>query len=452
MESFITTVLAFIFSIGVLVAVHEYGHFWVARFLNVKVLTFSIGFGKPLFKFRGKKDNTEYVIATIPLGGYVKMLDEREGDVAEEELHRAFNRQSVYKRFAIVFAGPFVNFVFAVWAFWLMFTLGVQGIAPVLGEMEQDTIAWQSGLRLGDKVVAVGEKNTPTFNSMFEELLPHYIDRQDVPLHLEDNRTVSLQLSKIPAEKDALDIHTSIGLKLYIPKIEPVVGKVHPDTPALKAGILVDDKIIALNGQPIDDWVKLVKYVQKKPNTLVDLTIQRGDVEVPISLITAETTRDGKKVGIMGISNKHGAKFAESMYAVHQYPVFEAFFKGIEKTWEMSLLTLKMLGKMIIGEASLKNISGPITIAEVAGHSAQQGLEYFLRFLGIVSLSLGLINLLPIPVLDGGHLLFYMIEMVKGSQVSEKTQEFALKLGISMLIVLMSIAIYNDIHRVMGLS
>jgi len=450
MESFITTVLAFLFSIGVLVAVHEYGHFWVARILNVKVLTFSIGFGSPLFKFRGKKDNTEYVIAAIPLGGYVKMLDEREGEVAEEERHRAFNRQTVLKRFAIVFAGPFVNFLFAIWAFWLMFIIGVQGVIPVMGEMEKDSIAWQSGLRQGDTIVNVAGNSTPTWSSMFEELLPFYLDRSDVELQLKDQRYISLKLSQIPADKDALDIHNSIGLSLFVPKVKPIVGKVFPDTPAETAGIQVDDEILSINEKPVDDWISLVKYVQTRPNEAVVITIKQGDSEKEIRLVTAAQERDGKVVGILGISNKYSAKFAESMYAVHQYPVLDALFKGVEKTWHMSALTLKMLGKMLVGEASLKNISGPITIAEVAGHSAQQGLEYFLRFLGIVSLSLGLINLLPIPVLDGGHLLFYLIEMVKGSPVSDKIQEYALKFGVTVLVMLMSIAIFNDINRMMG--
>jgi len=230
----------------------------------------------------------------------------------------------------------------------------------------------------------------------------------------------------------------------------PIVGKVFPDTPAAKAGIQVDDEILSVDGRAISDWVALVKYVQQRPEEKISLTIRQGEKEKQLLLVTAAQQRDGKTVGILGISNKYSAKLAESMYAVHQYPVLTALFKGIEKTWQMSALTLKMLGKMVIGEASLKNISGPITIAEVAGHSARQGLEYFLRFLGIVSLSLGLINLLPIPVLDGGHLLFYLIEIVKGKPVSEKTQEYALKFGVTALVMLMSIAIFNDISRMMG--
>jgi len=450
MESFLTTILAFLVSIGVLVAVHEYGHFWVARVLNVKVLTFSIGFGTPLFKFRGKKDNTEYVIAAIPLGGYVKMLDEREGEVAEAEKHRAFNRQAVWKRFAIVFAGPFVNFVFAVWAFWLMFIMGVQGVIPIMGEMEQESIAWQSGLRQGDQIVSVDGHSTPTWSAMFEELLPYFLDRNDVDIQVQNQRSIKLQLSNLPKDKESIDVSGKIGLTLNIPKVKPIVGKVFPDTPAAKAGIQVDDEILSVDGKAISDWVALVKYVQQRPEEKISLTIRQGEKEKQLLIVTAAQQRDGKTVGILGIKHKYSAKLAESMYAVHQYPVLTALFKGIEKTWQMSALTLKMLGKMVIGEASLKNISGPITIAEVAGHSARQGLEYFLRFLGIVSLSLGLINLLPIPVLDGGHLLFYLIEIVKGKPVSEKTQEYALKFGVTALVMLMSIAIFNDISRMMG--
>lgn len=448
MENFIISVVSFIISIAILIFVHEYGHFWVARKLNVKVLKFSIGFGKTLFRFTTKKDNTEFVIAVLPLGGYVKMLGEGgEEEISPQEEHRAFNRQNVYKRFAIVFAGPFVNFVFAIFAFFVMYVIGIQGVKPILGNMDENSIAWQSGFRQGDYITQVNGIKTPTFGSVYEELLPFYIDRDNVQVQVNHRQNLSLQLSLISTSAEASQMHGTIGFQLDIPEIDPVIGKVFPGTPAYLSGMMENDKIIKINDQQITDWVSLVSYVKKKPNQKMQITLLRNNQEKIIELISASDMRNGQQIGILGISNKHKAILTDSMLLINRYPVGEALRKGVEKTWKMSLLTLKMFGKMLIGEASLKNISGPITIAEVAGQSFVQGIEYFLRFLGIVSLSLGIINLLPIPVLDGGHLMFYFVEMIKGKPVSENVQEFFLKIGVAILVMLMSLAIFNDINR-----
>jgi len=447
MESFIISIISFIVSIAILIFVHEYGHFWVARKLNVKVLKFSIGFGKTLFRFTGKKDNTEFVIAALPLGGYVKMLGEGEEDVNPQEQHRAFNQQNVYKRFAIVFAGPFVNFIFAIFAFFVMFIIGIQGVKPLLGEMEENSIAWQSGFRQGDLITQVNGVNTPTFGSIYEELLPFYIDQKNVPLQVNKQQHINLQLNLVATSAEASQMHEVIGFQLDIPKVDAVIGKVFAGTPAYLSGMMEDDKIIDINNQQITDWLSLVSYVKKRPNQKMRITFIRNNQKKIIELISKSDMRNGQQIGILGISNKHKAILADSMLVINRYPASDALLKSIEKTWKMSLLTLKMFGKMLVGEASLKNISGPITIAEVAGHSFQQGVEYFLRFLGIVSLSLGIINLLPIPILDGGHLMFYLVEMIKGKPVSDNVQEVLLKFGVAILVMLMSLAIFNDINR-----
>ncbi len=449
MDNLFVVIPAFIFTIALLVAIHEFGHFWVARKLNVKVLRFSIGFGTPLFRFNGKKDNTEFVVASIPLGGYVKMLDEREGNVADDELHRAFNRQSVYKRFAIVFAGPFVNFVFAVFAFWLMFVLGVQGIKPVMGELDSASIAWQSGLRSGDQIISVDGEKTPTISSVYEQLLEAFLDRKSAVLKLSDQRNITMHFEQMSKDVEPSSLHDMVGLALNLPQRKTIIGKVTPDSPAANAGIQIDDQIISINGEIIKYWQDLVTAVIDRPEETVSVEVLRGGEHQQLSIVIGSAQKNGKTIGRIGVLPK-SVHLPESMYSMHQYGVFAAIPRGIEKTWDLSVLTLKMLGRIVIGEASLKNISGPITIAEVAGRSAKMGIEHFLRFLAIVSLSLGVINLLPVPMLDGGHLLFYLVEIVKGSPVSDEVQEIGLKIGVTLLVMLMSVALYNDFTRLLN--
>ncbi len=450
MDNLFVVVPAFIFTIALLVAIHEFGHFWVARKLGVKVLRFSIGFGTPLWRFNGKKDNTEFVIASIPLGGYVKMLDEREGDVADNELHRAFNRQSVYKRFAIVFAGPFVNFIFAVFAFWLMFVIGVQGVKPVMGKLSPESIAWQSGLRSGDQIVAVDGSQTPTLSAVYEQLLAAFLDRQPVSLTLSDQRKITFHFEQVSRDSDPAKLHELVGLSIKLPVEKVIIREVTPDSPAEQAGIQPGDQITAIDGEKIDHWRELVKAVINRPGATIDIEVLRNGRQLNLTTTIAAAKQANQTIGRIGVRPEAISPLPESMYAMHQYGVFSAIPRGIEKTWDLSVLTLKMLGRIVIGEASIKNISGPITIAEVAGQSAQRGIESFLRFLAIVSLSLGVINLLPIPMLDGGHLLYYLVEMVKGSPVSDMVQEIGLKIGVSLLVMLMSIALYNDFSRLLN--
>lgn len=450
MNNLLIIIPAFIFTIALLVAIHEFGHFWVARKLGVKVLRFSIGFGTPLVRFHGAKDNTEFVLAAIPLGGYVKMLDEREGEVADEELHRAFNRQSVYKRFAIVFAGPFVNFIFAICAFWLMFVLGVQGVKPIMGALETDSIAWQSGLRSGDKIIAVDGQQTPTLSSVYDGLLKPFLEQQPVTLKLADQRDIIFQLDRLEEDIEPSQLQNIIGLSLQLPVEKVIISEVSIDSPASQGGIQVGDQVVAINGQSINHWRDLVHIIMKKPGIKVTIDVLRGGEQLNLHVTIASVAKGGQTIGRIGVRPKSVSALPASMFTMHQYGFFTAFYKGIEKTWDLSVLTLKMLGRIVTGHASIKNISGPITIAEVAGRSVQMGLERFLYFLAIVSLSLGVINLLPIPMLDGGHLLFYCIEMIKGTPVSDAIQEIGLKIGITLLVMLMSIALYNDFTRILN--
>lgn len=449
MDNMFLTILSFIFTIALLVAIHEFGHFWVARKLDVKVLRFSIGFGKPLFSFRGKKDNTEFVLASIPLGGYVKMLDEREGEVAKEDSHREFNQKSVFARFAIVFAGPFVNFVFAVFAFWLMFVIGIQGVMPIMGSLDRDSIAWQAGLRSGDKIISVNGKDTPTLNSVYEQLLNTFIDRKTAQVQLSDQRQLIFRLDKIDKDVEPSQFQDIIGLSLKFPDEKVIIGEVSADSPASSAGIQAGDQVLAIDGRSINHWRNLVRAVISKPGEKINIKIIRSEKVIILSVIIGKFKQGNKTIGRIGVRPESVTPLPESMFTQQQYGFFSAIPKGIEKTWDLSVLTVKMLGKILIGEASIKNISGPITIAEVAGKSAKMGWESFLRFLAIVSLSLGVINLLPIPMLDGGHLLFYIIEMIKGSPVSEMAQEIGVKIGIALLVTLMSIALYNDFVRLL---
>jgi len=449
MFDFIWNLASFVIALGILVTVHEYGHFWVARKNGVKVERFSVGFGKAIWR-KTALDGTEYVVAMIPLGGYVKMLDEREGDVADNELDRAFNRQSVYKRFAIVFAGPWVNFMFAILAFWLMFVLGIQGVKPIMGTLDTDTIAWQSGLRSGDQIIAVDEHKTPTLNAVYEQLLEAFIERKSVTLKLSDQRNILFRLDQLDNDIEPSMLHETIGLSIQLPFEHVIIGKVSENSPALRAGIKSGDQITAIDGHPVNHWRELVRSVIDRPEQDIVIDLLRGGVTMQIQLTIGSFKKANKTIGRIGVSPQSVTPIPESMYAMYQYGFFNAIPQAIEKTWDLSVLTLKMLGKIITGEASIKNISGPITIAEVAGNSVQMGLEFFLRFLAIVSLSLGVINLLPIPMLDGGHLFFYLIEIVKGSPVSETMQEFGVKIGIMLLVTLMSIALYNDFSRLLS--
>ncbi len=454
MNGFLISLLSFLVAIGILVAVHEFGHFWVARKLGVKVLRFSIGFGKPLWRWQKHPDDTEYVVGAIPLGGYVKMLDEREGEVAEEELPQAFNRQPVGSRIAIVAAGPAANFIFAVLAYWLVFVLGVEGLKPVVDEVSPDSPAAVAGLRHGDEIVAVDDETTPTMNSVVQALLYKAIKGESVSLRVRDRqgieRHLTLALPAVGEEKGSLDLLEEVGITPLRPVVEPVIDEVLKGSAAERAGLRPGDRVVAIDGEPIVRWRQLVEYVQAHPGVAVILTVERAPGKrLELKVVPEAVSTEQGEIGRIGAGVKPPPALPESYRAVLQYSPLKAVAEAVRKTWEMSAMTVRMLGKMLVGQASLENVSGPITIAQYAGYTAAVGLVQFIGFLAIVSISLGVINLFPVPLLDGGHLLYYFIELVKGSPLSDQAQMLGQRIGIALLVSLMALAFYNDIVRLL---
>ncbi len=451
-SSLLTSILALIVTLGVLISFHEFGHFWVARRLGVKVLRFSVGFGKPLWLRRSPVDGTEYVIAAIPLGGYVKMLDEREEEVASDELHRAFNRQSVWRRIAIVVAGPMFNFLFAIAAYSLLFMIGVVGLKPLLGPVTPGSIAEQGGFQEGDLIVAVAERPTATSQaallalvdlSMAEALIQVQVRDQDQRLL---SRT--LDLRGHPGLAEDGDLLNNLGLTR--PALPAIIDQVSPDGAAEHAGLQAGDRILAADGVVIQGWRQWVNVVRARPEQTFSVRVQRNGETQIISLTPKALETEVGVIGRIGASPRVPAGYLESLQVVIRYGAFDAVLKGAVKTWDMSLFTLRMFGRMLMGQASLKNISGPITIAQYAGETASMGWSQFLTFLALVSISLGVLNLLPVPILDGGHLLYYLIEVAKGSPLSDSAQNVGQHLGIILLVMLMGLAFFNDFTRLWG--
>lgn len=451
MSAFINNVLALIVTLGLLIAFHEFGHFWTARRLGVKVLRFSIGFGKPLWTIRRGPDQTEYVVAAFPLGGYVKMLDEREGEVQEEEKHRAFNRQPVWSRFAIVSAGPLFNFFFAILAFWLMYLVGVPGIKPVIGEVTPNSAAAVAGFETGDEIITVNGEETPTWGSTRLTLLDKALDHDEITLQVRgkegDMQSLTLSVADVSTEIKQKDLLGYLGIQPVRPGLPPILGDINPGSPAEKSGLRSGDRVLKVNDQAFSTWVEMAKYIHQKPGQEIRLEIEReGQVEI-VHVTPEEHKTESGVIGLMGVRPAPAGPPPPELATEVQYSLFKALGVASVKTWDLSMLTLRMIGKMIIGEVSVKNLSGPITIATYAGYSASIGLTSFLYFLAIVSISLGVLNLLPVPLLDGGHLMYYLVEMVKGKPLSDEIQSYMQRFGIAILATLMILALYNDISR-----
>ncbi|MBK5103022.1 MAG: RIP metalloprotease RseP [Burkholderiales bacterium] len=448
------TIAAFVIALGALVVVHEYGHYLVARLCGVKVLRFSIGFGPPLWKRRFGRDQTEWVVAAVPLGGYVKMLDEREGEVAQQELDRAFSRQSVWRRYAVVIAGPLANFLFAILLYWLLFMYGVQEARPIVDLPPPGTPAASAGFEAGETIRAINGEPVATWQVVRWRMLQLALEHQRVRVEvLNRNNQINwraLDLSPIDTEQLEGDTLATIGFRLYRPEIKPVIGEVVDGGVAQRAGLQPGDQILAADGKPVVSWSELVQLVRSHPGRELRLTYRHGNQQRELALVPETVRQNGSAIGRIGAAAQLDQHALDELVTVVRYGVFSALAKATEKTWDTSVFSLKMLGRMLVGQVSWKNLSGPVTIADYAGQSAQLGLVSYLSFLALISISLGVLNLLPIPLLDGGHLMYYTIEIFKGSPVSDRVMEFGQKLGLTLLLVLMAFAFYNDINRLIS--
>lgn len=448
------TAAAFIVALGVLIVIHEYGHYLVSRLCGVKVLRFSVGFGRPLWRTRLGKDQTEWVIAALPLGGYVKMLDEHEGPVAPEEAHRAFNRQSVWRRIAIVVAGPGANFLLAVMIYWALFVAGVQEAKPIVAAPAPGTIAAASGLVRGETILKINDEPVASWQQARWRLLRLAVGRQSVRLEVVDERQRlswrTLDLSHFELDGFESDPLTRLGLQLNRPDVAPVVGRVVPGSVAESAGLQAGDRIVSIDEKAIHVWDEVVGAVQAHPGVTVRFAVLRASGRVEVSLRPGAERKNGEVVGRIGAAPLIDAGAMKALVTTVSYGPLTALGMASQRTWETSVFSLEMLGKMLVGEISWKNLSGPVTIADYAGQSAQLGLGAYVAFLALISISLGVLNLLPIPLLDGGHLLYYVIEIFKGSPVSERIMELGQRLGLTVLLFLMAFAFYNDINRLLA--
>ena len=450
------TICVFILALGILITFHEFGHYWVARRCNVKVLQFSIGFGRPLWRRKFGRDDTEFLIGAVPLGGYVKMLDEREGFVAEQERPRAFNNKSLGERVAVVAAGPLFNFIFAVLAYWFVFVIGVTGLKPRIGSVQEGSVAMQAGIQAGDEIRGINGRATPTWNAALEKLVAGVVERSAAAIAVADaqgyERTLEIDLASIPIDAMAEgNLLRLLGLEPERPVIPAVVGDVADQGAARRAGLVAGDRIVAVDGTPIRDWQHWVEIIRAAPGRPLPVTLSRNGEDVKLILTPDEKiSAQGETTGFIGVGLKADFERDQSLFAVEAYPVHTALVKGAAKTADMTVVTLQILGRMITGEASLKNLSGPVSIAQYAAQTARLGVVTFLGFLAIVSISLAVLNLLPIPLLDGGHLFYYLIEFIKGSPVSMNAQLLGQRIGLVLLFGLMGLAIYNDILRLAG--
>ncbi|MDO9268997.1 MAG: RIP metalloprotease RseP [Methylobacter sp.] len=450
---FLHTLFYFIVAISVLVSFHEFGHFWVARKAGVKVLRFSVGFGKVLWSYQKNPDATEYVVSAIPLGGYVKMVDEREGDVKEADLPYAFNRQSLFARTAIVAAGPLFNLILAVALFWSVLVIGETGIKPILGSVEQGTLAAAAGFVEGEEIISVNDKTTPTWTEAMSVLVSSALDgEQNIKVTVKsfDDQQAIRTLKLTDKDSETPDVlYQRLGFKPWSPKLQPIIGKVLPDSAALASGLKQGDLIVSADGTIMNDWMQWVTYVKSHPDVAIQLEIERDGVRLPAT-ITPKSVLVGKNTeGKVGASVYIPEELMKSVSVEYSLSPLAAIPVAFETTYYYSITSLKMMGKMLVGKASVDNLSGPISIAQYAGQSATMGLVPFIKYLALISVSLGVLNLLPIPVLDGGHLLFFALEGIKGRPVSERAQIFFQQIGIALLVSLMALAMFLDVERLL---
>ena len=457
------TLFAFIFTIGIIVTIHEYGHFQVARWCGVKVIRFSIGFGKPLWRKTLGTDQMEFVLAAIPLGGYVKMLDERElkaekeagetsdNDYSEADLTRAFNRQSVYKRIAIVIAGPMANLLLAILIYWVLFMQGVTGMLPIIGQVEPNSIAAQANLTTGEMIQTINNKEVKTWSEAGWMLFESALENEAVEIKaVNENNELhlhKLNLAELGKEAES-DILNEIGISVFRPEVLPILAQVLSNSAAEKAGLLTDDKVLAIDGLQTDTWSDVVNIVKANPNQALNFNLERQQKLISLTVTPEGVKENNVLIGKIGAGVKLDDEQLDKVMIKQYYSGIDSLGMSIAKTWKTSAFSLKMMWYMVTGKASWKGISGPVTIANYAGKSADLGWKPFLGFIALVSISIGILNLLPIPVLDGGHLMYYMAEIIKGSAVSEQAMVLGQKIGFGLLGLLMILAIFNDVNRI----
>ncbi|HCS08420.1 MULTISPECIES: sigma E protease regulator RseP [Pseudomonas] len=437
-------------ALGVLVTFHEFGHFWVARRCGVKVLRFSVGFGTPLLRWHDRQ-GTEFVVAAIPLGGYVKMLDEREGEVPAELLGQSFNRKTVGQRIAIVAAGPIANFMLAMVFFWILAMLGSQQVRPVIGAVESGSLAAQAGLVPGQEIVSIDGEPTSGWSNVNLQLVRRLGESGSIHVAVREAGSTSESTHELVLHDwlkgaNEPDPISSLGIRPWRPELPAVLAELDPEGPAQAAGLKTGDKLLAMNDQPVKDWQQVVDWVRVRPEAKIVLRVERDGVPIDIPVALAARGEGKAATGYLGAGVK-GVDWPPEMIREVSYGPLAAIGEGAKRTWTMSVLTLDSLKKMLFGELSVKNLSGPITIAKVAGASAQSGVADFLNFLAYLSISLGVLNLLPIPVLDGGHLLFYLIEWARGRPLSDRVQGWGMQIGISLVVGVMLLALVNDLGR-----
>lgn len=443
--------LAFVVVLGVLIVVHEFGHYVAARWCGVRVLRFSVGFGHALWQRRLGKDGTEWAIGIFPLGGYVKMLDEREGEVAPHERERAFNRQSVGKRSLIVAAGPIANFVLAILLYWAVFLHGSDELLPILGTPPAASPAAIAGVVNGEQVRAIDGETVATWNDLRWTLLQKAASQESVDLEvMNEQREIMVRRLPLQAAGDegwegaALE---RLGIRFFRPNLPPVVGKVMPGSPGEAAGIHSGDTILAVDGTAVRNWHDFVLLVRGAAERQVRIDLSRNGTTVAVDVVPEAISERGKRIGRIGVAVAESRDASREVRVFVRYGFFAAGTKALVETWDKSVFSLVMLGKMVTGEVSWRNLSGPVTIADYAGQSARLGMDYYLKFMALVSISLGVLNLLPIPVLDGGHLMYHIIEVVRRKPLSERAMEIAQQIGLSILFVVMAFAFFNDMNR-----
>jgi len=446
----LTSLVAFVVAISILVAIHEYGHYIVGRWSGMKVLRFSIGFGKPIWTWIRGKDQTEYCISAIPLGGYVRFLDGREGPVEAGDEGRAFDHRPIPARIAVLLAGPLFNFLFAVFAYWVLFLSGIPTLQPAVGEVTPESHAERAGLEFGDKIIAVGDVETADWESTLVNIFDQMVAHGRVPLTLETaggrhhqtTITVGADASRLTEPNMLFE---GLGFEPWQPPA--IIGELIEDGAAAGAGLTIGDRITSVDGERIKSYGDLIGVVSVRAGARVAVEYERNGQSRTVDVVIGELEEDGVKRGLLGVRSSSDIG---DYYYLRKFGPIESVTQAAQRTWTSTLFTLRMLGRMVTGDVSIKNISGPINIAQFAGDSARRGLSEFLAFLALVSISLGVLNLLPVPVLDGGQIVYQTIELAKGSPLSERSQIIGQQFGILALILLMSFAFYNDISRLLG--